>query len=199
MINEFFTINKKVIRTAFKTMILILFLLSLIICSILFSNGEITNLQDYILWIIGISFGGPVILMFPVLLKFSEEFRNNRSNFNSFPFSNLNKIGFKKITQNIDSKSKFVVELYRKEINGFIVDIFTDRLGEPKYLKCRFSLKPKTEDFEFKIEDFNYPNIVSGFSEVMTKYRHDKHNLNSIYELETELIAIANNLLKSRN
>lgn len=202
MIKEFKELNKRAIMSGLKIMIIIFSVITVIVCSMLFYNGLFPNLLICLLTILGVSFGVPFLFMTIAYLRWSWDIKVHRKNFNSFPFCDLENIGFRKVLLNQNSKWNFVKEIYRGEINGFIIDIDTDTQNEYKYLRFRFSLKPRQEDigdFDFYTMSVDNSKFISGYSQILTKYHCEKNDLKSIQQLESELTDLTKSLNKRRN
>ncbi|MDB4534515.1 hypothetical protein N9242_06545 [Vicingaceae bacterium] len=200
MINEFFELNKKAIRAGLKWMSIIGISFVIIMFIIAYSTkGQLPDLSLSIIIILSAGIGFPIFGTTVGFLKWWADIKSSRKSFSYTPFCELEKIGFQNVRLNQNSKSKFIKEIYRGELNGFIIDIEPGNREEAKSLQFRFSLKPTDIDNDFNIEDFNYPEIKSGFSSIMTSYHRVNNNLKSIGQLKNELIEITDMLNKKTN
>lgn len=195
--NEFIKLNRRAILTGLIGMsivgisfILLLFLIALL------TNGQLPDLQLTITIILTTGIGFPIFGTIIGFLKWWTDTRSAKKSFNCHPFCELEKINFEKIRLNQNSKSQFIKEIYRGELNGFIVDIEPGFGEQAKYLQFRFWLKTTDIHGKLNSENFKNPETNSRFYSAITSYHREKHNLKSIEQLKTELIEITDTLNK---
>lgn len=71
-------------------------------------------------------------------LRWSRDYFITRRNFSPFPFSQLESIGFKKVTKNEGSKTKFICDYYTGTVNGYIVDCDVDTQNDSKQVRFKY-------------------------------------------------------------
>lgn len=192
MIQLFIKENLNSIRTGFKwisfiftTLVIIIFIINFII------NGQTPDLLLFIIVILSAGIGFPIFAITVIFLRWWWDYSVIKRNFSSYPFSQLDSIGFNKIIKNKGSKTELVNEYYSGKINEFIVDCTVDTQSENKLLSFNFyvNIRPMEKSEFLRIQrEFKSHNGVIDFNCVSKKYHYKNHHLKSVKELENELI-----------
>lgn len=198
MIRTFIKENKNAIKNGFKWMSLIFTSLVLIFFLIGFVNNQIPDLLLFIVVVLTAGVGFPILGLTFGFLRWWWDYSVTSRNFNSFPFSQLNSLGFEKIIKSKDSKTKFISEYYSGKINGFIVDCDVDTQKENEFLRFKYYANIKSlnkSDIRRLQQDFESQNGFFDFNWISKKYHYKNHRLKSAMELEKELIDFGKLLL----
>ena len=199
MIKKFIKGNKKAIKTAFKWTSFIFTSIVLIIFAIGLLNNQKPDLGLFITVVLSASIGFPIFIIIVGFLRWSWDFSITRRNLGSFPFSQLESIGFKKVTKNEDSKTKFICDYYTGTINGFIIDCDVDTQNDSKLVRFKYyvNIKPLGKvDLKRIQNDFKAQNGYLDFNWISKKYHYKNHRIKSVSELEKELIDFGKLILK---
>jgi hypothetical protein len=190
MIDRFIRGNKKAIKTAFKWTSLIFTSIVLIIFGIGLINNQKPDIGLFVIVVLSASIGFPFFIIVVGFLRWSWDSSVTNRNFSSFPFSQLESIGFKKVTKNADSKTKFICDYYTGKIGDFIVDCDIDTQNESKQIIFKYfvNIQPLGQTEYKRIQnDFKAQNGSFDFNWISKKYHYKNHRLKSISELEKEL------------
>nr|WP_319998892.1 hypothetical protein [uncultured Draconibacterium sp.] len=199
MIKKFIQGNKKAIKTAFKWTSLIFTSIVLIIFAIGLINNQKPDIGLFITVVLSASIGFPFFIIIVGFLRWSWDSSVSNRNFGSFPFSQLESIGFKKVTKNEESKTKFISDYYTGKIGDFIVDCDVDTQNESKQIRFKYfaNIRPlgKTEYKRIQ-NDFKTLNGFFDFNWISKKYHYKNHQIKSISDLEKELIDFGKLIIK---
>ncbi len=201
MIKKFFKSNKDAIKTGFKWTSLIFTCIVLIIFSIGLIKNQKPDLGLFITVVLSASIGFPIFIIIVGFLRWSWDYSITHRNLDSFPFSQLETIGFRNVTKNEDSKTRFTSDYYTGTVNGFIVDCDVDTQNDSKHIRFKYyiNIRPlgKT-DFKRIQKDFEEFNGYFDFNWISKKYHYKKHRIKSVTELEKELIDFGEMILKEK-
>ncbi|MBI9069202.1 MAG: hypothetical protein JEZ09_18035 [Salinivirgaceae bacterium] len=164
-------------------------------------KDQIFDFEHFIISLGAALIGFPFGLLFILFCRWLFDFLMKKRNYNSFPFNELQSIGFQKELKNTNSKWEFVELYQRGSIDGFIVDCVLDTTKYYKFLHFKFYVKHRYIDSEefYRLEEiFKEMNGFFDFYTINKKYHYKKHHLNSIADLNNELEEFAK-ILKQEN
>lgn len=199
MIKKFLQGNIKAIRPAFKWTSLIFTSIVLIIFGIGQINNQTPDIGLFVTVVLSASIGFPFFIVVVGFLRWSWDSSVINRNFSSFPFSQLESIGFRKVTKNADSKTKFICDYYTGKIGDFIVDCDVDTQNESTQIRFKYFVNILPQDkTEYKRiqNDFKSLNGFFDFNWISKKYHYKNHRLKSIFELEKELTDFGKLIIK---
>ena len=153
-------------------------------------NNQKPDIGLFVTVVLSASIGFPFFIIVVGFLKWSWNSSVTNRNFSSFPFSQLESIGFKKVTKNADSKTKFICDYYTGKIGDFIVDCDVDAQNESKQIRFKYfvNIRPLGKAEYKRIQnDFKALNGFFDFNWISKKYHYKNHRIKSISELEKEL------------
>jgi hypothetical protein len=191
MIKRFLKGNKKAIRTAFKWTSLIITSIVLIIFGIGLINNQKPDIGLFVTVVLSALIGFPFFIILVGFLRLSWDSSVTNRNFSSFPFSQLESIGFKKVTKHTDNKTEFKCDYYTGKIGDFIVDCDVDTQNESEQIRFKFFVNIRTlgkTEYKRIQNDFKELNGFFDFNWISKKYHYKNHRVKSISELEKELI-----------
>ena len=190
MIKKFIQGNENAIKAAFTWTSLIFTTIVLIIFAIGLINNQKPDIGLFVTVVLSASIGFPFFIILMGFLRWTWDSSVTNRNFNSFPFSQLESIGFKKVNKNDVSKTTFRCEYYTGKINGFIVDCDVETQYESNYLQFKYYVvfKPLREDYKRIKREFELENGIIDMHWISKKYHYKNHRLKSILDLEKELI-----------
>ncbi len=198
MIRIFIKENTKAIGTGFKWMSLIFTSLVLIIFLVGLINNQKPDLLLFIVVVFSAGIGFPIFGIIVGFMRWWWDYSVTRRNFNSFPFSHLNSLSFKKVVKNKDSKTKFISEYYSGKVDRFIVDCDVETQNESNQIRFKFFINPRplsNANLNRIENDFKAQNGYFDFNWISKKYHYKNHQLRSVSELEKELIDFGNLIL----
>ncbi len=164
---HFFRDHKKVLFNTFKNISLIVSLLAILLIIV---NYFITNeVPDKILLLkifVITFFLFPLLAIFIGFIKWKYEIHNQNKILNHYPFNELQKIGFKKVYKNRNSKREFIKEVFVKEIENYVIECDVDSQYEPNVISFKF---------------------INEKNSVILRFHKTNHELKSIEDLNSKL------------
>lgn len=176
----------------FTSIVLIIFAIGLF-------NNQKTDIGLFLTVILSASIGFPIFIIVVGFLRWCWDSSVTNRNLSSFPFSQLESIGFKRVTKNEDSKTKFICYYYMGNIGEFIVDCDVDTQNESKQIRFKYyiNIRPLDKtDFKRIQNAFKAQNGFFDFNWISKKYHYKNHRVKSISELEKELIDFGKLIMK---
>jgi hypothetical protein len=199
MIEKFLKEIKLAIKTGLKWMSIIFTSIVLILFSIGLINNQRPDLELFFMVIFSAGIGFPILVIIVGFIRWRWDYLVTNRNFNAFPFSQLDSLGFKKIIENEGSKTRFINEYYTGKINDFIIDCVVDTQNENKLLNFKYyvNIKPLNRtDFKKLEKEFRFQDGYIDFKWITKKYHYKNHRLKSVQDLEKELIDFGKMILK---
>lgn len=199
MIYTFIKQNKKAIKYGFLWMSIIFTSIVLITLIIEFVNNQKPDLTTYSVVFLIAALGFPVFILTIGFVRWYWDFKFTNRNFSSFPFSQLNVLGFELKIKNKGSKTQYTSIYYSGIIDGFIVDCDVETQNENKLIRFKYYVKniPQDKvDFKKIQHELKDNNGFFDFGWITKTYHYKNHQLQSVYELEQELIDFGKLILK---
>ena len=193
--------NRRAIKNGFVFVSIFFTSFALILLAIGFFKGQVPELGLFLSIIVGASVVFPIIITSIGLLKGWLDYSVTTKNFNSYPFSNLIDIGFKKMIKNENSKWNLTSEFYNGMVNDFIVDCDVDTQNDYKSVRFIFYINHEPMD-KAELNEFEQvltkANGSMKFTTISKKFHYKNHGLKSISDLKVELANFVK-IIKSKN
>lgn len=199
MIYTFIKQNKKAIKYGFLWMSIIFTSIVLITSIIEFVNNQKPDLTTYSVVFLIAAIGFPVFILTIGFVRWCWDYKITKRNFSSFPFSQLNVLGFELKIKNESNKTKYSSIYYSGYIERFTVDCDVDTQNENKLIRFKYYVKNIPQDkVDFKTiqHELKDNNGFFDFGWITKTYHYKNHQLQSVNELEKELIDFGKLILK---